>query len=149
MPTVERKRRIAAPCERVWALVSDPYHLPRWWPGVERVEEVSELAWTTVLLTPNGKTVRADYSHLGADPPARLAWSQEVEETPFERILSEAVTEISLDGSGDGTLVSIEARLRLRGFSRLGFVQVGRATRRQLDGALDGIQAALGEEQPG
>lgn len=144
MPTVEKKRTIAAPPEQVWELVSDPYHLPRWWPGVERVEEVSELAWTTVLLTPKGRTVRADYSHVSAEEPERLAWRQEVEESPFERIMSEAATELVLEPAEAGTLVRIETRIRLRGFSRLGFLQIGRATARQLEEALEGIEQALG-----
>ncbi len=32
MARVTRRRRIAAPVPEVWALISDPYSLPRWWP---------------------------------------------------------------------------------------------------------------------
>jgi hypothetical protein len=53
----------AAP-EEVWALVNDPARLPQWWPGVTRVEEASDEAWTTVLSSPKGKSVRVDYSLL-------------------------------------------------------------------------------------
>ena len=143
MPRVEKNRTIGASPEEIWELVSDPYHLPRWWPGVERVEEVSELAWTTVLLTPKGRTVRADYSHVSAQEPERLSWRQEVEESPFERIMSEAITELSLEPAGAETLVRLEAHISLRGFSRLGVFQVGRATAGQLEGALEGIEQAL------
>ena len=38
MPEVTRARTVAAPRERVWDLVSDPFHLPRWWPSTARVE---------------------------------------------------------------------------------------------------------------
>ncbi|MGH2855564.1 MAG: SRPBCC family protein, partial [Solirubrobacteraceae bacterium] len=40
MPTTQRTRTIAAPAGEVWELVSDPHHLPRWWPRVARVEGV-------------------------------------------------------------------------------------------------------------
>ena len=50
---VERERTVAAAPEAVWELVSDPHMLPRWWPGVQRVEEVTGIAWTKVLRTPN------------------------------------------------------------------------------------------------
>ena len=42
MPRVTRKRRLAAPAHEVWRIVSDPYHLPRWWPRTQRVENVSD-----------------------------------------------------------------------------------------------------------
>src|SRR5919112_1578797 len=38
---VTRTREIAAPVGAVWDLVSDPHSLPRWWPKVMRVEDVS------------------------------------------------------------------------------------------------------------
>jgi hypothetical protein len=37
--------------------------------------------------------------------------------------------------------VRLTARLRMRGLSRFGGLQASRATRRQLDGALAGLQA--------
>jgi uncharacterized protein YndB with AHSA1/START domain len=142
--TVSRKGSVGAGPEDVWRLVSDPEHLPRWWPGVGRVEEVTETAWTTVLRSPKGKTVRADYTLLEAEPPRRLSWRQEVEETPFERILGEAVTDVELEPAGEETLVALSARMRLRGFARLGFLQVRRATGQQLEEAIEGLQRALG-----
>ena len=58
--------------ERVWALVSDPHHLPRWWPRTLRVEDVRQVQggrrsrWTTVLGTERGTGVRVDYRCTGA-----------------------------------------------------------------------------------
>ena len=40
MPNVARSRTIPTSGERVWALVSDPHNLPRWWPETVRVEDV-------------------------------------------------------------------------------------------------------------
>jgi uncharacterized protein YndB with AHSA1/START domain len=85
---------VQATPEEVWGLVSDPARLPQWWPGVTRVEEASADAWTTVLSSPKGKSVRIDYSRLEAEPERRVVWRQEVEESPFERILASATMSV-------------------------------------------------------
>ena len=140
MPVISRSRTLPAAPERIWTLVSDPERLTDWWPGVQRVEDASRKAWTTVLLTPKGRTLRADFTLLDSAHPRRLRWRQEVEESPFERILESAVTELELEPAGEGaTYVRLTQRLALRGFSRLGGLQIRRATRRQLQGALDGL----------
>ena len=146
MPTVTRARVVAAPPEAVWRLVSDPDRLPEWWPGVQRVEDVSPGAWTNVLVSPRGKTVRADYSLVEAEGPQRLTWRQEVEESPFERVLSESLTDIEIEEEphdSAGTRVHLRARMRLRGFARFGGLQIRRATGRRLEAALDGLETAL------
>jgi hypothetical protein len=66
-----------------------------------------------------------------------------VEESPFERILAQSLTDIALEPAEGGTRVEITARLKPRGFARFGFFQLRRATTRQLEGALDGLAAAL------
>ena len=146
MATITRARTVPAPRAEVWRLVSDPWRLPAWWPGVQRVEEATERAWTKVLASPRGKTVRADYTLVDFDPEERLVWRHEVEESPFERILSESLTEIGLEPEDGSTKIRLVARMKLRGFARFGSFQVRRAAARQLDEALDGIEAALGED---
>lgn len=137
---------MAATPDAVWDLVSDPYHLPRWWPQVQRVEEVTGDAWTKVLRTPKGKTVRADYTRVEWQAPRRIVWRQEVEESPFEAILDEAVTTVELEPEGDdATCVELRAEQELVGRYRLGALMLKRATRRRLDEALDGIEEAVGE----
>jgi uncharacterized protein YndB with AHSA1/START domain len=146
--TVARSRTLDAPPTSVWRVVSDPYRLPAWWPLVQRVEEVSPEAWTKVLTSPKGKAVRADYTLLESEPERRLVWRQEVEETPFERLMSEAITEIGLEPrSDDTTEVRLTARMRLRGFARLGGFQFRRATARRLEDALDGLEAVVAPEE--
>jgi uncharacterized protein YndB with AHSA1/START domain len=143
--TVKRKRTVTAAPDAVWDLVSDPYHLPRWWPQVQRVEEVTGDAWTKVLRTPKGKTVRADYTRVEWRPPTLIVWRQEVEESPFEAILDEAVTRITLSPAGDeATEVELTAEQELHGRYRFGGFMLRRATRRQLDQALDAIEDAVG-----
>src|SRR5436305_12766956 len=137
MPEVTRARTVAAPVDGVWELVSDPFHLPRWWPMTARVEDATALAWTSVLKTPRGKTVRADYTRSEYEPPRRIGWQQELEESPFERVFSSASTSIRLEPDGDAaTRVELTAAERLRGRYRLGGWLVRRAARRRLDAAL-------------
>ena len=142
--TVKRRRTVQAAPAAVWELVSDPHHLPRWWPQVQRVEEVTDDAWTKVLRSPKGKTVRADYTRVEADPGRRVVWRQEVEESPFEAILNEAVTTVSLEPEQAATRVELRADQELAGRYRFGGFLLKRATRRQLDEALDGIERAVG-----
>jgi uncharacterized protein YndB with AHSA1/START domain len=145
MPRVSRARVIAADAERVWDLVSYPHSLPRWWPRTTRVEDVDEARWTTVLETERGTPVRADYSRTELAPQRSYAWKQELEGTPFERILRSSSLEIGLrpEGDGEGTEVRLTSEERLRGLSRLGSVMLRGAARRRLDEALDGIERAL------
>jgi uncharacterized protein YndB with AHSA1/START domain len=145
MPTVTRARTLSASPEEVWSVVSDPERLPGWWPGVRRVEDVGAGAWTTVMESARGKTLRADYSRLGAEPGRRISWRHEVDESPFERILAESVTEIELDGEERGTRVKLTLRHRPRGWARFGWFQLRGAAVRQAEGALDGLAEVLGE----
>lgn len=146
MPTISRERAVGSGPEAVWEVVADPEHLPRWWPNVTRVEEAHGGAWTAVLGSGGARAVRADYTLLASERPRRLEWEHEVEESPFARLLAESITEVELEpAAGGSTLVRLTARLKLRGFSRLGFLQVGRAWRRQLDGALDGLTLLFGD----
>jgi uncharacterized protein YndB with AHSA1/START domain len=144
MPTVSRTRTLRAAPDQIWTIVTDPERLPQWWPGVSRVEEASPDAWTTVLSSPRGKTVRADYTLEEIEAMSVVVWRQEVEESPFERILREALTEVRLEPAGDGvTKVRLTLRQRPRGFARFGFIQLRRAAGRQLEGALEGLEALL------
>jgi uncharacterized protein YndB with AHSA1/START domain len=138
---------IDAPVEAVWSVVSDPYHLPRWWPRVTRVEDVqgtgSRARWTAVLGTEAGRGVRADYRCISAAENQRYLWEQEVVDTPFERILRAARTEVLLRPVGAGTEVTLRIRQALRGLSRLGGPLMRRATARTLTEALSGLERAL------
>jgi uncharacterized protein YndB with AHSA1/START domain len=151
VPTVTRSRVVGAPVEKVWELVSDPYNMPRWWPRCVRVEDVTGGAgsrrtrWTAVMETDKGHTVRADYRCVSAAEGERFAWEQELEGTPFERILQSSSMQIELetDGGGGESRVVMRARQRLRGLSRLGSPMMRGGTARNVDAALDGIEAAL------
>jgi uncharacterized protein YndB with AHSA1/START domain len=144
VPTTRRTRTIDATPEEVWSVVADPHHLPRWWPRVRRVEGVDEGAFTVVLTTDKGRNVRADQRVLESVAPRRRAWTQQLEGTPFARLLREARTTIELTPAQPGTLVSLELRQAMRGLSRLGGFMVSRAARAQLDAAFDGLERIVG-----
>lgn len=148
MPKVSRTRTIDAPPGKVWDLVSDPHNLPRWWPKVKRVEDVTgrgdRSRWTAVLETERGNGVRADFRCVQSTNERRFSWSQDLANTPFERILRESVMTIELEpGSGGGTAVRLESDESLRGLSRLGSGMMRGAAKRRLDDALDGVNLAL------
>ena len=150
MPRVTRRRTIAAPPQRVWDLVSDPYSLPRWWPRTSRVENVDlkpegrRSQWTKVLQTAEGRGVRADFRCLSSAEGERYVWEQQLEGTPFERHLKASTIEVALQGEGDETEVSLTSAQTLRGMSRLGSPMMRGGQGKILDQALDGIEAALG-----
>jgi uncharacterized protein YndB with AHSA1/START domain len=137
--TAQRSRRLTAPQQELWELISDPHHLPRWWPGVERVEGVQAGRFTQVFRTKRGRPVRADFHVLASQPPWLCSWEQDLPGTPFARVLSESVLEVHLEPAGDGTEVTIAQRQKLRGYSRTGGLLLRRATSAKLDEALDGL----------
>jgi uncharacterized protein YndB with AHSA1/START domain len=133
---------IAAAQQQIWSVLSDPHHMPRWWPGVTRMEGVEEERWTQVFTTKHGRPVRADFHLMHSEPPSRLVWEQEVTGTPFERVLEESVTEVILEPVDGGTEVTIAQRQKLRGYSRTGGFLLRRATKGKLKEALEGLEHA-------
>ena len=161
MPTSQHTRTIQASRQELWDVLGDPHHLPRWWPRVNRVEAVEDDAFTEVLMGPSGKIVRADFKLLDSVSLQRIVWSQQVQDTPFARVLKSAETEISLGdahgGDGPATEVKIELRqelqgfrgsgamsLRLSGISRFGSPLVHRAAVATIKEALDGLERIAG-----
>jgi len=162
MPTARHTRTIVAPVQELWETIGDPHHLPRWWPRVSRVEDVTEHAFTEVLSTKSGKFVRADFEIVDVVSPQRIVWSQQVQNSPFARVLRSSETEIDLTdltetGPGDGpsTEVTIELRQELHGFmpgagrrfmasAKLGSPLVRRAADATVKEALDGLERIVG-----
>lgn len=144
-----RKRTVAVPRDEVWALVSDPYSLPRWWPRTARVENVElrgsgrRSQWTQVLETAEGRGVRADFRCVSAAEGERYVWEQELEGTPFAKHLRRSRIAIGLAERGGETEVSLSSEQQLRGMSRLGGTLMRRGQGAILDEALKGIERAL------
>jgi uncharacterized protein YndB with AHSA1/START domain len=153
MPRVTRRRTLAASPAEVWEVISDPYNLPRWWPRTVRVENVERTKagrrshWTTVMEGRDGRGIRADFRCISSAAAERFVWEQEIEGSPFERVLRTAVLEIELEPEGDWTEVTLTSRQGLRGLSRLGSPLMRSGTGRILDEALDGLERALGAPQ--
>lgn len=152
MARVVRRRRIAAPASALWDVITDPYHLPRWWPNTQRVENVSEgepaeLSWTQVLGTRGGRGVRADFRCIDSSDGERYVFEQTVEGTPFERFVRRVRTEIELEPANGDTKVTMALDRQLKGLSRLGSPMMRRAIGRTLNDALDGLETvAVGTE---
>jgi carbon monoxide dehydrogenase subunit G len=145
-----RTKLIGAGPEALWAVVGDPHHFPRWWPGVRRMEGVGDERFTQVYTTKKGRAVRIDFRVVASEPPdghspGHRAWAQEIAGTPFERVLREAVTEVILVPAGPaGTEVTIALRQKLRGYSRTGGWLLRRTTKARLDEALEGLERIAG-----
>jgi uncharacterized protein YndB with AHSA1/START domain len=145
VPTIRRSRLLAASPGTVWGTVGNPSQLPRWWPKVVRVEGADARGFTEVLATDRGRAVRADFAITERRAGELLSWRQEVEGTPFERLLRSAETTVRLEAAGaGGTRVTLQQRQRLRGSAALGGLVVRRAGRRVLDHALDALEEVHG-----
>jgi uncharacterized protein YndB with AHSA1/START domain len=144
----ERGRQLLATPAALWEVIADPFQMPRWWPGVARVEGVEEGRFTLVFLTKRKRPVRMDFRVLatdapgsGGEPSGHRAWEQEIKGTPFERVLDQSITEVLLDPAHGGTTqVTIAQLQKLRGYSRTGALVMRRATIKHLDEALDGLE---------
>jgi uncharacterized protein YndB with AHSA1/START domain len=141
--TTRRTRTIAAPIDRLWDTLADPHHLPRWWPRVERVEDVTDDAFTEVLRAASGRSVRADFELVEVDPESRrVHWAQQLQGTPFARVLRSSEVEIQLTPAPpDATEVTLELHQTLAGFlPRLGSFLARRAAGRTLEEALEDLE---------
>ncbi len=98
-----------------------------------------------MLETKRGSGVRADYSCPEAAENERLVFEQDIEGTPFERVLRASRIELHLQPEGEQTAVAMTQIQKLRGLSRLGSPMLRRATGRILGEALDGLDEALGK----
>lgn len=141
MATVRRSRLMQASPGDLWQVLSDPHHLPRWWPGVVRVEGASRERFTEVHVSKRGRTVRMDFEVTVSREPEERVWEQELIGTPFERYLRESRVAVRLEPEGSGTRVTVEMRHTPRGASLIGGgLLLARAGRRRLDEALDGLE---------
>ncbi len=148
MSRSERSRQVLATPATLWEVISDPFAMTRWWPDVARVEGVEEDRFTLVFQSKRKRAVRMDFQLIasdapgsGGEPSGHRAWEQEVEGTPFERVLDSSITEVLLDPTHGGTTqVTIAQAQRLRGYSRTGALLLRRATDKRLDEALDALE---------
>jgi carbon monoxide dehydrogenase subunit G len=150
VPVTRRSRSVLGTPATVWQTVADPHQQPRWWPRVERVEGVDGRGFTQVLRSPKGAVVRADFRFGRKHKPRVVVWTQDLEGTPFAKLLARSETQVTLEADGDGaTRVELRLDQKLQGVSRLGGFMVRRAARRQLDTALDALAEVHGGDAGG
>ena len=69
-----------APRALVWAAITQPRHVARWWGGPGFSNPVCEMdvrkggAWTHVMRFPDGHELHMDFVFVEVDPPQRLVW---------------------------------------------------------------------------
>jgi carbon monoxide dehydrogenase subunit G len=145
MPRTRRNRTVPADPAAVWAIVGNPHNLARWWPRVERVEQVTAGQFTEVLRSDRGRTIRADHRLTTLVEPEQIGWEQELEGTPFARVMTYGSTSVTLSpGKAGGTKVQLERRQEMRGMARFGGgFMLKRATGRLLNEALTELAAQL------
>ena len=118
-------------------MVSDPYHLPRWWPrrvaGRERRHERRRRApqqWTKVLETSRGRAACAPTTAASARPSASAtSGSRRSRARRSSASCAARELEIRLEPSRRGTEVTADRRAALRGLSRFGSPMMRRGHR--------------------
>ena len=76
-------------------------------------------------------------------PRTKSRWDQVVEGSPFERFVSAFGVAADVEPADAGTRVTLVVFQRLRGMSRFGGMLAKRGMAKQLDEALDGLEALL------
>ena len=121
MATASAARELLASRDDVWALVSEPFHLPDWWPAYTGVRPdrrglVEGARWTVVRAPKPGLLTRAAAESVivitRVAPSAELAWVETASGLAARLVLEPA--------SGDRTRASVAVdvswwRLRLDG----------------------------------
>ena len=108
------------------------------------MKAITPSGWTTVLRSDRGRAVRADWRLEGEEALRRRAWAQELDGTPFAKVLAERRVEVTLHEAGTGeTRVTLELRQRGRGMARFGRFMLRRAARRELTTALERLDDAV------
>ena len=97
-----------------------------------------------MLRSDRGALVRADFRVGQRNEPRIVTWEQDLEGTPFAKLLRKAVTTVTLEPAEAGTRVEVRLEQRLQGISRFGGFMVKRAARKQLDGALEALTGLYG-----
>ena len=74
------------------------------------MEGAEDDRFTQVFTTKRGRAVRAAFRVIQSDRPYARAWQQEVEGTPFARVLNESIVAITLNPVPEGTDVTVKEK---------------------------------------
>lgn len=79
-PVIAMEREFDAPIELVWAALTDPAQVVRWYGGHGFTNPVCEMdvrpggRWHHVMRTPDGHEFPADFEFVEVAPPTTLVW---------------------------------------------------------------------------
>jgi carbon monoxide dehydrogenase subunit G len=112
MATIEKSTFIAAPVERIYAILADPDRLPQFAPGVSRVEDVRRTADGV------GTSARIVYSVMGIEFPMIVRLTEH--EPPHRAVVAmsggiDGTQTWTLVAQGDGTRLGDRVEYELRG----------------------------------
>ena len=145
MPSLQEQILIAAPAERVFALLAQPERGPQWTPNLLRVERTSAIesgpgVETAIVANVGGRPTRGVGRCLASDPPHRLVLQSSLE------VGVTSITTFELFEQGPGTLLvaRVEYTLPPKGLGRLlGGLLGDTIARRDLRQALANLKRIL------
>ena len=142
MSAYRQQALIDVPLPRVWELVHDPNRHPEWWPRVVKVQC-------------EGIEQGCEYRQVTATPKGEIDTTICIEELDDLRRIDVRCLDTGtfcrwlLTEAQDGTFIDAEFGMDPNGLANRVFYAVAgkRYFRRWLEGALDGLRAAAGEER--
>ncbi|MDX2380927.1 MAG: SRPBCC family protein [Acidimicrobiia bacterium] len=140
MPVFTLTRHIAAPVEKVWAVLDDFGDISRWSPGVKRSELTSDGPVT------EGSTRHCDFAPLGGVneridtylPNERMEVN--LYET-FKMPISDATADFNIAVDGEGTALTLHYRYALNRVGRIAKGTTDKQMRKGIGGLVDALQA--------
>jgi uncharacterized protein YndB with AHSA1/START domain len=137
--TIERETTIAAPVERVWALITEPEHVGRWFGDAGAEIDLRPGGAMTIRWNESG-TSRARVE--AVEPPNRFVYRWAPYKDPGGSEVTEdnsTLVEFTLAAQGDGTRLTV----RESGFASLATTDEVRAKNRESN--VEGWQRELDE----
>jgi uncharacterized protein YndB with AHSA1/START domain len=136
---VKEAIEIRCPAERIWELVSDPSHDPRWCPKVESVDAVGPSRWKVVHKpVPLRPPLELTLEHLELDPAARLRLREEDDVSIF-------IVEYRLEPTSTGTRFTQTSDFTWKTLPRVLHRMFARGVRRDVRAQLRALKRALEE----
>jgi len=115
-PTIVMRKTLAAPRELVWAVLTDPRHVARWYGGHGFQNPVCEMdvrpggRWRHVMRTPDGAEHPMEFVFVEVVPPERLVW-RNADASPGPAYRDNVMT-VTLEEEGRRTRWKLVTRFR-------------------------------------
>ncbi len=116
-PTIVMRRTLEAPRELVWAVLTDPRHVARWYGGHGFQNPVCQMdvrpggRWRQVMRTPDGAEQAMDFVFVEVVPPERLEWRSADAGRPGLGYRDNVMT-VTLEADGSRTRWKLVTRFR-------------------------------------